>query len=323
LKLWKACRDGIRQYVQAAIAAGADVNFSKRGKSCLYFAVVNSRIEIVELLLTAGAEARTQTGSMALIIADRPPQVSRAVVMLAAGADTGAKTLDGGFTALILAAQYGHDKCVTLLVRSGAGMEARAGADHNTALIFAARNNHSGCAEVLLNFSTAAAKVVNAAVTAATADAIAAEARAAIYDANAANADAAVRVQALESELAALYTRAAADALSVRMSAVGMSTAASTLTKTTASDATAAAAAVAVAVEAAATAATAAAVAAAAEAAENAQCCICLSATKNAAFIPCGHACVCLECGNEIAAQRNATCPVCRTSVTGCMQVFI
>jgi hypothetical protein len=85
---------------------------------------------------------------------------------------------------------------------------------------------------------------------------------------------------------------------------------------------TAAAAAAAAVAEAAETAA-AAAEAAEAEAAENAECSVCLSAQKNAAFIPCGHACVCLQCGNEIASQRNATCPVCCISVTGCMQVFI
>jgi hypothetical protein len=62
--------------------------------------------------------------------------------------------------------------------------------------------------------------------------------------------------------------------------------------------------------------------AAAAAAAEDAECSVCLSAPKNAVFLPCGHACVCLECGNEIAAQRNATCPVCRISVTGCMPFF-
>jgi ribosomal protein L29 len=54
----------------------------------------------------------------------------------------------------------------------------------------------------------------------------------------------------------------------------------------------------------------------------SAECCIYLSASKNAAFMPCGHACVCVPCGNAIAAQHNATCPVCSVRVTGVMQVF-
>ena len=59
-----------------------------------------------------------------------------------------------------------------------------------------------------------------------------------------------------------------------------------------------------------------------ATAAEEAECSVCLSAPRNAIFVPFGHACVCLECGTEIGAQHNAACPVCRIPVTGCMQVF-
>jgi chemosensory pili system protein ChpA (sensor histidine kinase/response regulator) len=118
-------------------------------------------------------------------------------------------------------------------------------------------------------------------------------------------------MRALESEIAALRAAQMASDTAAAVQAASVAAAAE------AAAAEAAAAAAAVAAAAAADAA-----AAAAEAAENAECSMCLLATKNAAFIPCGHACVCLQCGTEIAAQRNATRPVCRISVTSCMQVF-
>jgi ankyrin repeat protein len=85
--LWNACRNGILSSndanvtsVQAAIAAGADVNYSNEGTSCLCVAVLQGHHEIAGLLL-------------------------------AADADKDAKEIDD-FTALIIAAYQGRHKCV-------------------------------------------------------------------------------------------------------------------------------------------------------------------------------------------------------------------
>jgi ankyrin repeat protein len=83
LALWNICKDGIAAHVmsvQAAIDAGADVNYSYKGWSCLSIAVGRGHNEIVDFLLSAGADKDAEQKL--------------------------------GFTALIIAAQSGNDKCV-------------------------------------------------------------------------------------------------------------------------------------------------------------------------------------------------------------------
>jgi hypothetical protein len=45
--LWHACRNGNRMQAQAAIAAGADVNYSHEGTNCLFVAAMKGYNEIV------------------------------------------------------------------------------------------------------------------------------------------------------------------------------------------------------------------------------------------------------------------------------------
>jgi ankyrin repeat protein len=156
--LWNACVDGVLSSsdasvmrVQAAIAAGADVNFSSKGTSCLQLAAATGNHELVSLLLTAGAdkEVTTQEGGTALIIAaqyDRDKCVER---LLTAGADKEA-TLVNGMTALSMASQLGHKKCVKLLLTADVDKEAKThqGA---TSVIIAAQHGHNNCLELLLN----------------------------------------------------------------------------------------------------------------------------------------------------------------------------
>jgi ankyrin repeat protein len=70
-------------------------------------------------------------------------------MLLSAGADKEAK-VTGGFTALIIAAQNGYDKCVEMLLTAGANKEATS-QKGSTALIKAAENGHDKCVELLLN----------------------------------------------------------------------------------------------------------------------------------------------------------------------------
>jgi ankyrin repeat protein len=151
LVLWIACRDGRVMSVQAAIAAGADVNYSHDGWSCLSIAASKGYHKIIELLLTAGAdkEAKELDGHTALIIAAQQGYDKCVEQLLTAGADKESKQMNGA-TALYMAAQNGHGKCVELLLTAGSNKEAKT-QEGGTALIIAAQESHDKCVELLLN----------------------------------------------------------------------------------------------------------------------------------------------------------------------------
>lgn len=52
---------------------------------------------------------------------------------------------------------------------------------------------------------------------------------------------------------------------------------------------------------------------------EEKPCCICFDRPANAVFLPCKHGGSCLECAQKLMPGR---CPLCRTTITECMQVF-
>jgi hypothetical protein len=52
------------------------------------------------------------------------------------------------------------------------------------------------------------------------------------------------------------------------------------------------------------------------------RCCICLTNERNVLFLPCRHICSCLTC-NASNAQRIANCPICRTSISSTIHVYL
>ena len=44
---------------------------------------------------------------------------------------------------------------------------------------------------------------------------------------------------------------------------------------------------------------------------KNKECLICLDAVKDTIVMPCGHLCICKECGQGLVKAKH-TCPVCR-----------
>jgi hypothetical protein len=56
---------------------------------------------------------------------------------------------------------------------------------------------------------------------------------------------------------------------------------------------------------------------------EDNMCVICLSVPKTHAFIPCGHRCVCLPCGNNVLKQAAPFCPICRADAQHLLQIFV
>jgi len=59
-----------------------------------------------------------------------------------------------------------------------------------------------------------------------------------------------------------------------------------------------------------------------ARASERDVCVICISKAKTHAFVPCGHQCVCKQCGTTLLQRYGAACPVCRCKVHMIMQIF-
>jgi ankyrin repeat protein len=92
-----ASNDANVMSAQAAIDAGADVNYLHGGFSCLMVASLHGNAKIVALLLNAGADN--------------------------AGADKEAKGLNDA-TALLMTVQNGHAGCMELL-NAGANKEAK------------------------------------------------------------------------------------------------------------------------------------------------------------------------------------------------------
>jgi ankyrin repeat protein len=160
-ELWETCENGAassngvqagtlyHHSVRALIGAGADVNYTHDGYSCLQMAVSWGRDKCVKLLLNAGArvDARLESGQTALILAARFDHDKCIELLLNAGADINAKDKEG-FTALLVAALEGHDKCAELLLNAGANKEGKVN-DGRSALYMAAQNGHAGCIKLL------------------------------------------------------------------------------------------------------------------------------------------------------------------------------
>jgi ankyrin repeat protein len=82
----------------AAIAAGADVNYSRDDWSCLTATSSSGHAETVALLLNAGAdkEAKSEEGSTAFLMAAQTGHAECVELLLNAGAKTEAKQFEGG-----------------------------------------------------------------------------------------------------------------------------------------------------------------------------------------------------------------------------------
>eukprot|EP00930_Biecheleria_cincta_P011559 TRINITY_DN11448_c0_g1_i1.p1 TRINITY_DN11448_c0_g1~~TRINITY_DN11448_c0_g1_i1.p1 ORF type:complete len:350 (-),score=43.42 TRINITY_DN11448_c0_g1_i1:175-1224(-) len=51
-------------------------------------------------------------------------------------------------------------------------------------------------------------------------------------------------------------------------------------------------------------------------------CVICLASPQTHAFVPCGHRCVCSECGEVTMELLGAACPICRAEAERVLQIF-
>jgi hypothetical protein len=55
---------------------------------------------------------------------------------------------------------------------------------------------------------------------------------------------------------------------------------------------------------------------------EQSLCVVCMDAPKTHAIVPCGHVCVCEECGERLLAVQPVVCPMCREHAAMVMKLY-
>ena len=139
--------------VRAALTRNADVNGAQvDGSTALHWAVERNDIEIVDLLLRAGARvaARTREGVTPLQLAAINGSASMLDRLLKAGADPNAALTDGGDTALMMAARTGKTDAIRVLSEAGANVNAAERWGGTTPLMWAVSEGHAAAASALI-----------------------------------------------------------------------------------------------------------------------------------------------------------------------------
>ncbi len=149
-----AAMRGDLEEVRTLLRGGADVNAAQGdGMTALHWAAEAGELEIVEILIYAGANpgAVTRLGDYTpLHLASKVGQSNTVEALLAAGADPDARTGTGSATALHFAAAAGSAATVTALLHHGAVADVRESQWGQTPLMFAAAANRVDAVHALL-----------------------------------------------------------------------------------------------------------------------------------------------------------------------------
>ncbi len=146
--------------IQEAIQAGADVNAADRwGDTPLLIASYRGYIEIVKLLLTAGADANVNPGRKihcftALMAASENGHTEIVKLLLTAGADVNAADKTEGVSPLLMTSLYGYTEIVKLLLTAGADVNIMIsvnGIDH-TPLSLSKEMSHTRIVKLLIEY---------------------------------------------------------------------------------------------------------------------------------------------------------------------------
>ena len=148
---WAVERDAI-EIVQLLIRAGANVKATNRyGATPLWLASLNGNAATIGVLLEAGADpsAASDEGETALMVAARTGKIDAVNLLLARGADPNVKEQWRGQTALMWAAAEGYAPVIETLVARGADVSARSNGGF-TAILFAAREGRVAAVDALI-----------------------------------------------------------------------------------------------------------------------------------------------------------------------------
>eukprot|EP00298_Acanthocystis_sp_HF-20_P000713 c11004_g1_i1.p1 GENE.c11004_g1_i1~~c11004_g1_i1.p1 ORF type:complete len:159 (+),score=52.31 c11004_g1_i1:47-478(+) len=128
-ELQKAAQSGDAVTVTHLLSLGADVNFSEGNQNPLFLASLEGEIEVVKILVSAGASIET-------------------VGELVFGIEWGQYFITGRGTPLWIAASKGNVEVVKYLLNCGAKIDAK-GMDDLTPIEIARKNGHQDVVEVL------------------------------------------------------------------------------------------------------------------------------------------------------------------------------
>ena len=134
-----------------ALLPQVDVNASTAdGATALHWAVHRDDLELVDLLLAAGAEVAAENlyGVQPLSLASIHGNAAIIERLLRAGADANA-SLPEGESVLMTAARTGNPDAVAALLSHGANVDARDDVHGQTAMMWAAAKGHASVLEVL------------------------------------------------------------------------------------------------------------------------------------------------------------------------------
>ena len=156
--LTKACDKGYLDIVKVLLAAGADKDKgSGSGNTPLIRAALKDHLKVVQVLLKAEAKVDTANkyGDTALIIAAHYGHIEVIEALLAAGANKDHADMYGN-TALISAAYYSRTQVVEALLKAGADFK-KVDKDGRTALRIATNSGHTEIVQLLQAAAAAAA----------------------------------------------------------------------------------------------------------------------------------------------------------------------
>jgi len=149
---WAAQRNNA-ELVDLLLTAGANPKTANRYKvTPLALASMNGNAAIIERLLKAGAGANdvSEDGQTALMTASLNGRADAVKVLLSHGADVNAKEPVRGQTPLMWAASEGNAEAARLLLEAGADIKGKS-KNGFTPFLFAVRNGHMDAVKVLLD----------------------------------------------------------------------------------------------------------------------------------------------------------------------------
>ena len=151
--LFEASKKGNISSVKALVQAGADVNTTDRksGNSALLEAAKEGHFNCVQVLLEAGADVNNEDNEQRTALmyaAMNHASIQCLEALIGKGADVNKQDVHK-ITPLFLASYNGHQECVSLLVKAGANVTTN-DKFNQSALFYALQNGHDKCSEILI-----------------------------------------------------------------------------------------------------------------------------------------------------------------------------